>query len=247
MPARRSLLNIQVPSLSKSRVNAAGERLVAYDWGDVDVAKLLQEMIILVAWRAQHAYPIRLVIPSLRNWTANYSTAAITPAERLKRVPQIVDKLRRHPGMKLSRMQDIGGARAILASAEEVERVHRVIAERWKPVRTSDYRREPRDTGYRGLHLMVEKRRAPRSDEQRVLEIQLRTLTEHRWAETVMQTGNRLGHDLRDGQGPAELVEYFRLASDVLYAEDYGEPLDADLRGRFRDVREQVRPYFERT
>ncbi len=208
--------------------------------------QLFEEIRTLIEWRTQHVYPLRLTIPSLRTWTAKYSTAGITPAQRLKRAPQIVIKLRRHAGMKLSRMQDIAGARAILADAGEVELLRAEIERHWEPVRVSDYRDTPRPTGYRGLHIIVSKRRETGSDELRLVEIQLRTETEHRWAETVMHTGNRLGHSLQDAQGPPELVEYFRLASNVLYAGSRDEPVDVDLDAQFSKIRARVRPYFER-
>lgn len=243
------MANPPMPEPSKTRVNACGDRLREFIFRDLELTseQLGEEARIVWAWRRQHSYPLRLTIPSLRNWTARYSTAGITPAERLKRFRQILIKLNRQPGMKLARMQDIAGCRAILGTAQEVEQLHQVIVEHWQPVRTSDYRRTPRSTGYRGLHLIVAKRRAPKDDELRLVEIQLRTMTEHRWAETVMHTGNRLTFGLQDGQGPPELVEYFRLASDVLYAADNEEDLGRDLGQRFSEVREQVRTYFERT
>ena len=43
--------------------------------------------------------------------------------QRLKRVPTIVDKLRRQPTMKVSQMHDIGGCRVVLESAVEVAAV----------------------------------------------------------------------------------------------------------------------------
>jgi ppGpp synthetase/RelA/SpoT-type nucleotidyltranferase len=236
--------------LTRTRVDTCGKRLVAYiedDAARLSDDELLEEIRTLIDWRAQHAYPLRLTLPSLRNWTAKHSTAGITPAERLKRAPQIVMKLRRHAGMKLSRMQDIAGARAIVTNAAEVEQLRQEIVSHWQPVRISDYRHTPRPTGYRGLHIIVSKRRASDSDEQRLVEIQLRTTTEHRWAETVMHTGNRLGYSLQDAQGPPELVEYFRLASDVLYAASRAENVDPDLDAQFEEVREKVRPFFERT
>jgi hypothetical protein len=53
--------------------------------------------------------------------------------QRLKRELQIIDKLARHPGMKLARMQDIGGCRAVLSGGTSdvygvVERMHQA---RW--------------------------------------------------------------------------------------------------------------------
>jgi ppGpp synthetase/RelA/SpoT-type nucleotidyltranferase len=73
----------------------------------------------------------------------------------------------------------------VLADASEVEQMARRIRHRWRPVRASDYRDDPRETGYRALHLIVEKRVERYSTELRPVEIQLRTENEHRWAEAV--------------------------------------------------------------
>jgi ppGpp synthetase/RelA/SpoT-type nucleotidyltranferase len=203
------------------------------------------EVAVVLDWRAQHAYPIKLVMPQLRRWADQHSSSGIRPAERLKRTAQIVQKLIRHPGMKLARMQDVGGARCICSDGKEVERVHQGIVDRWQPVRPADYRDDARSTGYRGLHLMV-KKRDNLTGHDREVEIQLRTIPQHRWAQAVMATGNRLGYALQDGDGPDELCEYFRMASDLLYAQERGALLDPATRARFHELREQVRPYFLR-
>lgn len=234
---------------SKTRVNRAGERLADYLGLQRELSDqaLLAEIAIVLDWRAQHAYPMALVMPGLRNWVANHSTAGIAPAQRLKRMTQIVGKLQRYPGMKLARMQDVGGCRAVLRDGDEVEEVHRRIRRHWTIVHTTDYRTQPRsDTGYRALHVMVAKRDRI-SGQDRTVEIQLRTLDEHRWAETVMATGNRLGYPVRDGTGPPELIEYFRMASDVLWLKAQGTSIDPSFAKRFEALREQVRPYFLRT
>jgi hypothetical protein len=60
----------------------------------------------------------------------------------------------------------------------------------------------------------------------------------------VSRTENRLEVPLRDGDGPPEIVEYFRAASDLLAAEEGEFELDPGFADRFDDLREQVRPYF---
>ena len=78
----------------------------------------------------------------------------------------------------------------------------------------------------------------------RVVEIQLRTTSQQLWAEVVSQTEDRLEVPLRDGDGPPELVEYFRAASDLLAAQEGEFELDGDFADRFEVLREQVRPYL---
>jgi ppGpp synthetase/RelA/SpoT-type nucleotidyltranferase len=44
-------------------------------------------------------------------------------AQRLKRMPTIIDKLKRYPAMQLTTMQDIGGLRAVLDKVVDVYRL----------------------------------------------------------------------------------------------------------------------------
>jgi ppGpp synthetase/RelA/SpoT-type nucleotidyltranferase len=146
--------------------------------------------------------------------------------------------------MNLARMQDVAGARAILASYDEVEAVRARIEDRWEIDRIADWRPAGRtDSGYRALHVMVEKDDRI-SGEVRVVEIQLRTLAQQRWAEVVSQTEDRLEIPLRDGDGPPELVDYFRAASDLLAAQEGRFELDSGFADRFDVLREQARTYF---
>lgn len=235
------------PLPSKETVNKAGRKLAGwlYDSAvEISDEELDALALHVYAWRAQHYGPLGLVMPMLREWSDRYSTSNIKPSQRLKRFKQILDKLYRHPEMKLARMQDIGGARAVLANRDEVEKLHAKIRDNWGIQRAKDWRDEGRpDTGYRALHLMVAKR-DQLSGEDRIVEIQLRTEAEHRWSQVIMAAGEQLGYSLRDGDGPADLLDYFKLASEVLALIDQDTPADKDLRERFAAAREQVRPYF---
>ena len=57
--------------------------------------------------------------------------------------------------MQLSSMQDVGGCRAVLASIAEVRRIQRRLSKNRPPLRVSDYIAEPRESGYRGVHVVV--------------------------------------------------------------------------------------------
>lgn len=231
---------------SKEEVNRCGARLAEW-WGleiELTPEEVAENLRPVHIWRAEHAYPMSLLMPTLRNWADKYSTSHIKPSQRLKRIPQILGKLNRHPGMKLARMQDIGGARAVFGSREEVELVHDRIRRYWKVDRTKDWREFGRpDTGYRALHLMIAKRDRI-SNEDRIVEVQLRTASEQRWSDVIMAAGDRLGYSLKDGSGPEELLDYFRVASHVLALVDRGEAADEGLREHFDELREQVRSYF---
>jgi hypothetical protein len=74
--------------------------------------------------------------------------------QRLKRFITILDKLKREPTLDLSKMQDIGGVRAVVGSIEEIRRVQRRLT-RVRPVRGySDYITSPREISF-SLHALA--------------------------------------------------------------------------------------------
>lgn len=81
--------------------------------------------------------------------------------------------------------------------------------------------------------------------EGRRIEIQLRTPFEHEWALAVERTGVRLGFGLKEGEGPADLLEYFRLASDGLYLESRGVDPDPAFMREFEATHRRVLPYLQ--
>ena len=74
-------------------------------------------------WQACHAYPLNTFQATLRTkLSRNYPKSAIV-AQRLTRMPTIIDKPKRYPAMQLTTMQDIAGVRAILDTVEDVDRL----------------------------------------------------------------------------------------------------------------------------
>ena len=70
----------------------------------MDTAPVHSALDTLSEWRALHAKPLQA---ATRVSTAGGSQIEVS--QRLKRIPTILDKLRREPGMELGRMDDIGG------------------------------------------------------------------------------------------------------------------------------------------
>jgi ppGpp synthetase/RelA/SpoT-type nucleotidyltranferase len=116
---------------------------------------------------------------------------------RLKTVGTIVDKLRREETMRLSRMQDIAGVRIVGPSsrAEQDAIVSRLTA-LFPGARIVDRRAQP-SHGYRAVHVIV-------PVDGRLVEIQVRTLLQEWWAETVERLGDTWGRQIRYGEGPAD-------------------------------------------
>lgn len=76
------------------------------------------------------------------------------------------------------------------------------------------------------------------------MEVQLRTTGQHFWAEQVERTSSRTGMKLKDAEGSADLLEYFRVASELTSQQESGDALDKELQQRLANLREKVRPYF---
>jgi ppGpp synthetase/RelA/SpoT-type nucleotidyltranferase len=93
-------------------------------------------------------------------------------------MPTILEKLVRQPTMDITRMQDIGGCQAVLPSLEVVDAVADRIGRHWQIYRVHDYVAEPKESGYRARHVVVER-------DERLVEIQLRTPEQQEWAEAV--------------------------------------------------------------
>ncbi|MCF7790532.1 MAG: hypothetical protein K9M56_00915 [Victivallales bacterium] len=80
---------------------------------------------IVSNWRACHAYPINTFQSTLRQKVKVIDSNALV-AQRLKRFISIIKKLGRSKGMQLSRMQDIGGLRAVLSNITKVRKLENV-------------------------------------------------------------------------------------------------------------------------
>jgi ppGpp synthetase/RelA/SpoT-type nucleotidyltranferase len=79
---------------------------------DSDRESLIEAGEVIEWWRRQHAYPLTKVNAKLRHYLAPHGRPQVT--QRLKKWPTIIYKLQRHPTMRLSATQDIGGLRAVL-------------------------------------------------------------------------------------------------------------------------------------
>lgn len=207
----------KVPVISKNKINQAGKVLADDKPGGLTLEGAIS---IAEAWRACHAYPINTFQATLRRKLKKYASNPLV-AQRLKRMPTIIEKMRRYPGMQLSRMQDIGGVRAILGSVHDVY----LLADEYKDKsrfdhelnREKDYIKSPRDEdGYRSLHL-VYRYRNPRARgyDGLLLELQIRTRLQHSWATAVETMGTFLGQALKSRQGDREWLGFFAVVSSA--------------------------------
>ncbi len=179
------------------------------------------------AWRVSHAYPMHTFNMTLRRKAYGIDRTAIV-ARRLKRLPTIIDKIgNRQVSMSLSRMQDIGGVRAILTDVDQVYELCAQYTQKGRfPHRLKqpyhDYIHSPKPSGYRGIHLVFEFNNSQgRSSNARdydglYVEVQLRTKLQHAWATAVEAVGIITHENLKSSLGNANWLRFFQYMSSVM-------------------------------
>jgi putative GTP pyrophosphokinase len=206
-----------VPTESKGKINKAGKLLT--NPGGHTVEEVASAIELVNTWRACHAYPINTFQSTLRTKLKAHHYSNYIVAQRLKRLPTIIDKLNRHPHMQLTTMQDIGGVRAILKSVKNVYRLRDEYdnSPHFKAmiINETDYIKNPRsEDGYRSLHLVFKYKNDlnPNYDGLK-LEMQIRTTLQHAWATAVETMGTFTGQALKSRQGDAKWLEFFAITS----------------------------------
>ncbi|MGB5798346.1 MAG: RelA/SpoT domain-containing protein [Mycolicibacter algericus] len=229
---------------SKSQINKCGElvRQCVYEHREVDPEELEQAINVITDFRSAHSYPLQKVRLGLDSMIR---TEQCIPrvSQRLKRVPRIIRKLQRtvsSPGGRttLARLEDIGGVRAVLQDGNELERVRSRLEARWGDTvrRRRDYIADPKDIGYRAVHIVAIR-------DGRPIEIQLRTRGQQQWADAAESADARLagrGVNLKDSDGPDEMIEYFAAAGELIYRREYGLEIPSAVHRRFSAARRAV-------
>jgi len=204
-----------IPEYSRNRVDRAGQTLCN---SSANSKAYKEAMKILNNWRSSHGYPMNTFQSTLRAKLKKIDRKAIV-VQRLKRAPSIINKLQRFDQMKLSRMQDIGGLRAVVNTVdhaytlkENYEKSHF----QHRLVKLRDYISEPKDSGYRSIHLIYryQSRRHPEYNGL-LLEIQIRTNAQHAWATAVETMGVFLKYSLKSSEGPEKWLNFFSLTGSA--------------------------------
>jgi putative GTP pyrophosphokinase len=193
-------------------------------------------------YRDMHNYPMTKVTNGVRHYVqAATGNASLRPGQRHKRLNRIMVKLVRHPHMRLSQMEDIGGCRVVLNDLDQVYEVVARIRRRWHDVRVIDYIENPKPSGYRAVHL-IERR------DGRLIEVQLRTRNQHAWAAaTETWVPPAVAFNLKDEPetAPEPVRRYFEAAAESLALEDSGQPDDDTLEAELQALRPALGEYVQ--
>lgn len=203
------------PGGSKSRVSRAGKR-VREGIADPDDYAVIDE------WRAAHRPVLNTFQAILRGRTRNKD---IIVAQRHKRKHTIFGKLGRFKTMELARMDDVAGCRLIFpdiaslntfrADLHDANFRHRLrnAVDKW------DYIKQPKDTGYRGIHDVYEydvNSEHGKGSKGLLIELQYRTNAQHAWATTVEVVGFVTQSQPKFQQGDKRYETVMAYASEMI-------------------------------
>lgn len=166
---------LQSPSLSRTALNSVGDIIRARE-NDHTYDNAIR---VLNQWREAHVISMDYYFDQCVTLSRKFKYRNTVVAQRLKRLPTIIDKLNRFPKMRISSMQDIGGVRVILTSFKLLEKFQKELGNLPALKSTKDYIYHPKESGYRGRHLIFKYR------DDMLTEVQLRTRLQHLWATSV--------------------------------------------------------------
>jgi len=145
-------------------------------------------------------------------------------------------------------MQDIGGCRAVVGSCEKVFRIRKAYKEsriKHRLAREDDYIMQPKDSGYRGVHLVYRyfsDRKATYRGLQ--IEVQLRSSLQHAWATAVETVGTFLQQSLKASQGTPAWLRFFSLMGSATALRE-GTPTVPDTPASRTDLISEIRRYVD--
>jgi putative GTP pyrophosphokinase len=203
--------------MSRSQVDRLGERLKSGVIAEADLEQL-------DAHRRDAAAAYSAVVSAIRGLGLD------TTGRPSKSTRSIVHKLNRETS-RLSQMQDVAGCRVVVADIDEQENAIDAIKRRFPDAHVVD-RREAPSHGYRAVHVVVRSLEVP-------IEVQVRTRSQHAWAELSEKLSDSNGVEVKYGGGPPNVRELLDTMSDTMKKV---ERVELTLRNLDRDAKlEEIR------
>lgn len=162
----------------------------------------VEDLRLLDKYRREFGEDYAVVVASVRN-----SLALDASGRPAKSTTAIVEKLKRG-SMRLSQMQDIAGCRIIVDDILAQDAVVSRLATMFPSTSIMDRRDRP-SHGYRAVHIIVRPKKRP-------VEIQVRTVLQHRWAELSEKAADNFGIDIKYGGGHKTVREVLDRASETV-------------------------------
>ena len=207
----------RIDSLSTAAVDQLGERLRR--------ALTVEDLRLLDQYRREFGPDYAVVVTEVRE--ALGLEASGRPA---KSTTAIVDKLNRG-SMRLSQMQDIAGCRVVVADTLAQDSVVRHLTTLF-PSTTVD-RRDRSSHGYRAVHVVLRPGRRP-------IEVQVRTVLQHLWAEFSEKAADTFGIEVKYGGGHKVIREALDSASDLVARFERIEPKREQFGDELTTLRSEI-------
>ncbi len=150
----------------------------------------------------------------------------------------------RDRGLKLSKIQDIGGCRAVVNT---VAGVHKLVGKykesyiKHKLDKISDYIQNPKTSGYRAIHLVYKYKSDKKNTYNNLkIEMQFRSKLQHIWATSVEVVDMFTMQSLKSSQGKEEWLRFFELMGSVIALQEKTPPIPNTPQDR-RQLKSELR------
>ncbi len=214
---------------TRSHLNKIGTYLYAEG---VDAFKRSEAIRVVSDWRMTHLLPLREFVETVTEYFNSHSIYYAFYSQRVKRMTSIIEKLRLNAsaGMCLGGLQDIGGARFVFDTLDELkacqDTLRTFVPEQFTLEKTKDYIVEPKDSGYRSIHYVYKYYSDDADYDGLRIELQIRTRLEHSWAMAV-ETASLISRTSLKANIEDNSVwrDFFRLVS-AIFAQKENSPVN---------------------
>lgn len=227
------MIQYQTLTHSKKAVIKATKALVE---NNLSFEQKINSLAMLANFRSSHEYPMQSMIGYFRDKAFLVDKKAVV-VRRLKRIPSILNKLKRFPQMQVSSMADIGGIRIITKNINQVQAIRdRIVKGRThnKLLSQKNYITYPKESGYRGIHLNYSYQGSKQAYKGFRVELQIRSEIQHAWATAVEVAGTFMQQNLKASLGNKPLLEFFKTASHAFACLENKQPIDATLKNTLK-------------
>ncbi|MFI3035722.1 GTP pyrophosphokinase [Atlantibacter hermannii] len=236
---------------SKSQIDKAAKKIRH----GCDNQEKEEAIAMIQNFRELHLYPLMLMKNHLARTAAKVDRdKRVIVARRLKRLHTIIDKLERPSldggkttnAIQLTRMQDIGGCRAIVKNIEQLNQLKdRLVKSRsvHKIIKEYNYL-TPKDSGYSGIHLAYscfDQQEEKYPWRKTKIEIQLRTELQHAWATSLEIIDTLENIKLKtSSEGHPEWRRFFYLAGCLVAHDEKACILKENILENYRNELKQL-------
>ena len=200
----------------RNQINKAGDILISSS-NEEEVNRAIE---IINDWRTLHLPALDELQNEIVSMFEKEGIQIHIVSRRLKRLSSIQKKLDRNEGMKLGGLQDIGGLRIVVPSMSVLDKalliLEKNIPKHFELTKAPmNYVLEPKDSGYRSIHLIYKYQSENSDIDGMRVELQLRTKLQHSWAMAVETAELVTKTALKASQGATEWLTFFKIISSI--------------------------------